>query len=89
MKLYEILIETGVTPDDLHHDCKFIAQDGYDGLVSQYEGMPVLFGERNYYGSKYELHDIGRLDDYFELGEDWQTPLSREDFIAAYEAHHG
>lgn len=83
MKLAQILIEAGVTPDDLHPDCKFIAQDG-DECIFQYSGDPFFVDYFEFY-SNYGC--IEEVDVIVELSEDWQTPLSREDFVAAYEEH--
>jgi hypothetical protein len=88
MKLAQILIEAGVNPDDLHPDCKFIAQDGDDGLVSQFKDEPfIVLGA--FYEAEYEIFGSDLLNKYYDLiAEDWQTTLSRANFIAAYEAHH-
>jgi hypothetical protein len=84
MKLYQILIEAGVTPDDLHPDCKFIAQDGDDGLVSEYKDKPRIFALIWQLNSLIRNSKIFRE---FKVSDDWQTPLSREQFTADYEAH--
>ena len=89
MKLAQILIQAGVTPIDLHPDCKFIAQDGgmgiFSGLVYEYENIPKMcFTLKNLWLVE---GIIGNISNIFDLSDDWQTPLSREQFIADYEAH--
>lgn len=84
MKLSQILIEAGVTPSDLHLDCKFIAQDGDDGLVAEYKDSPRLRG------LIWNIHSIigaSKIFSRFKESQDWQTSLPREQFIADYEAH--
>lgn len=89
MKLSKILIDAGVTPSDLHADCKFIAQDGgigiFSGLVYEYENIPKMcFILKNLWLLE---GIIGNISNIFYLSDDWKTPLSREQFIADYEAH--
>lgn len=84
MKLSQILIEAGVTPDWLVTGCLFIAQEKKDGFTCQYSDKPELAGD------SYKRNNIIRdcFGGYlFNLAEDWQTPLSFEQFIADYEAH--
>jgi hypothetical protein len=87
MKLSQILIEAGVTPDDLHPDCRFIVQHG-DMLLCEYAEYPKLsidigcFTSCDLLDSKEWLPVFAR-----PLASDWQTTLSREQFIADYEAH--
>ncbi|ACG60373.1 hypothetical protein phiPLPE_51 [Iodobacter phage PhiPLPE] len=88
MKLSQILIEAGVTPSGLHPDCKFIAQDKTTWHVYYYSSKPIL-----------DIYEWIRSKDnckyvYFKgdkiflkltiIADDWQTPLSREQFIADY-----
>jgi hypothetical protein len=83
MNLSQILIEAGVTPDDLHTDCKFIAQDG-DEYIFQYSGHPFFVDHVEFYANSGCIEEV---DVIVELSEDWQTPLSREQFIADYDTH--
>lgn len=86
MKLAQILIEAGVTPDDLPPDCMFIAQDG-EGPVFYYDMKPLYFniGYAEFYTSCGLLSEI-KLN--LTTASDQKTPLSREQFIADYEAHN-
>jgi len=87
MKLSQILINSGVTPEDLHPECKFIAQDGDDEyrVLSQYSDIPDLSKDKSWFsGGSYLCED---LPDVIDLASDWRTPLSREQFTADYAAH--
>lgn len=87
MKLVQILIESGIIPDDLHPDCEFIAQDSnYRHDIYFYDVLPKLRITYGIYclGGIHSQHVSNK--DLF-LAEDWQTPLSRTDFVAAYEEH--
>lgn len=86
MNLSQILIEAGVTPDDLHLDCKFIAQDGDDGLLAEYSKMPLLSKHKKMWLIDF-MGDSQSLPCIPVISEDWQTPLSRDQFTADYEAH--
>ncbi len=88
MKLADILIEAGIKPEDLHPKCKFIAQDGDNNVVIEYEVRPRLFSKVSYYDCEYQIYYSGGVNKSYSLADDWQTPLSREDFIAAYNSHH-
>jgi hypothetical protein len=86
MNLSQILIEAGVTPGDLSDDCQFIAQDN-DGLLASYEKTPVLY---KLFDGGWDTHFLcanSKIPLRLALSSDWQTPLSREQFIADYEAH--
>ena len=86
MNLSQILIEYGVTPDDLHPDCKFIAQDGDDCLLVEYVKKPELMINCLVY-SWVGMAPRMMMPCVVNLADDWKTPLSREQFIADYEAH--
>ena len=73
MKLSKILIEAGVTPDYLHPDCKFIAQDG-DICVFSYEEYPFFVNYFDFYANSGVIEEVVGI---VELSDDWQTPLSR------------
>lgn len=73
-----------MTPSDLHPDCEFITQDGDDGLVSEYENKPCLIA---FIWQIHSMIGASKIFRKFKVSEDWQTPLSREQFIADYEAH--
>jgi|LakMenE01Jun11ns_1017448.scaffolds.fasta_scaffold9804376_2 hypothetical protein len=87
MNLSQILIKSGVTPNHLHPDCKFIAQDGDDGILAEYSKMPLL----SKHHKKMWLIDFmvpnQSLPYIPVISEDWQTPLSREQFTADYEEY--
>lgn len=87
MKLSKILIKAGVTPDDLHPDCKFIAQDG-NMLLCEYAEYPKISVDIGYF-TICDLLDSKEGIPLFarSLASDWRTPLSIEQFIADYEAH--
>lgn len=87
MTLSQILIEAGVTPDDLHADCMFIAHDAY-GLCSQYKRHPVMHNLNEFMWSVSGI--VGEKYIWLELepSQDWQTPLSREQFISDYEEYN-
>lgn len=73
MKLSQILIEAGVTP----------GIDAYYNFICQFnnDSHEVYFYiEHCVDGFTFHRKNI-------PLAEDWQTPLSREQFIADYEAH--
>jgi hypothetical protein len=85
MKLSQILIEAGVTPDDLHLDCKFIAQDARNYFVDEYISFPKIILVT--YSMDNSIMDSELYLGVNDLAHDWQTPLSREQFIADYDTH--
>lgn len=74
MKLSQILIEAGVTPSDLLYECKFIRQFNNDS-------------REFYFYSKHCGDGYTAYRSNLALAEDWQNPLSREQFIADYATH--
>ena len=86
MTLSEILIAAGVTPDDLHPDCKFIAQD-WDGLTEEFLCKPLPFiGNNDWWAVDSRIKNSANFGE-IELASDLETPLSREQFTADYAAH--
>lgn len=73
MKLSKILIEAGVTPSDLHPDSYILTIELNNIYVIEYTRI------------------CGRVCKLYQdkfTPNDWQTPLSREQLIADYEAHY-
>jgi hypothetical protein len=86
MNLSQILIEAGVTPDDLNRDCKFIAQDGGENrILSEYSDIPNISKNNAWFSE--ECYLCENLPRVVGMASDWKTPLSREQFIADYATH--
>lgn len=81
MKLSQILIEAGVTPSDFAN-YKSVSQDNVGRLnLSTTKPCEIFNG--------YWMHADKDADcvGFLPRAEDWQTPLSRAQFIADYEEH--
>jgi len=86
MTLSEILIATGVTPDDLHPDCRFIAQDHDSEFASQFKALPMPSFPNE---MAWAIREI-LWSHSFMVGSnasDWKIPLSVKQFAADFAAH--
>ena len=75
MKLVELLYQNR-DKFALHPDCKWITQDLCNNLIFQSIEKPVMRG--NHHSGCYF---IKKFDGCFWLATDWETPLSREEYV--------
>jgi hypothetical protein len=83
MNLSQILIEAGVTPDCFRANYKFAYQDNV-GRLNVSTTKPIGIFNGDWMHTDKDADCVG----LFPRANDWQTPLSLEQFIADYETHN-
>lgn len=85
MILAELLISAEIDPNELNGKVKYLAQDASSYTAYSYSEYPPLCNINDRYSGDFVLFTI----DYpKQLASDWETPLSIEDYTAAWNAAH-